>query len=269
MRPYSEDLRRKLLAACDDGACTRREVADLFHVSVAFVHTVLRRWRKTGQVAARPHAGGRPAALSEAGLAQVRAWLVAQPDLTLREVCARLQRQQGLEVSVPTMCRAVQRLELPREKQALHASERDTPRVQALRRAWWRRVQTLDVRRLLVVDEPGITTAMTRRYGRAPRGQRVVGAVPDTYGQTVTVLGALGARGLRALMSVDGPTNAAVFLAFLEQVLRPRVRTGDIVVMDRLGAHRVQAVRATIRAAGARLLYLPRGWFRHCGYALH
>lgn len=157
---------------------------------------------------------------------------------------------------------------------------------------------------------------MTRRYGRAPRGQRVVGAVPDTYGQTVTVLGALGARGLRALMSVDGPTNAAVFLAFLEQVLRPRVRKGDIVVMDRLGAHRVQAVRATILAAGARLLSLPpyspdlspiepcwakvkealraaaartrpaldralgqaagrvtardaRGWFRHCGYALH
>ncbi len=98
---------------------------------------------------------------------------------------------------------------------------------------------------------------MTRRYGRAPRGQRVVGAVPDTYGQTVTVLGALGARGLRALMSVDGPTNAAVFLAFLEQVLGPRVRKGDIVVMDRLGAHRGQAVRTTIRAAGARLLYLP------------
>lgn len=118
MRPYSEDLRRKILAACDDGACTRREVAELFHVSVAFVHTVLRRWRETGQVAARPHARGRQAALSDATLAQVRGWLATQPDLTLRELCERLQRPPGLLVSVPTMCRAVQRLQLPRKKVA-------------------------------------------------------------------------------------------------------------------------------------------------------
>lgn len=80
--------------------------------------------------------------------------------------------------------------------------------------------------------------------------------MPCNYGQTVTLVGALGLHGLVAAMSVEGPTDTDVFLVFLTQVLLPRVRPGDVVVMDQLGVHRVGAVESTVRAAGTRLLYL-------------
>ncbi len=96
MRPYSEDLRRTLIAACEEGAMTRREMAELFHVSVAFVQNVLRRWRETGQLAAKPPAGGFPAAIRGPVADRVAQWVAEQPDLTLAELCARLGRQPGL-----------------------------------------------------------------------------------------------------------------------------------------------------------------------------
>jgi transposase len=98
---------------------------------------------------------------------------------------------------------------------------------------------------------------MTRRFGRAARGTRVHDAVPKNFGRNVTLLGALSCRGLDAVMSVDGATDAAVFRAFVAHVLVPTLQPGDIVVMDNLGAHKVDGVRRAIEASGARLLYLP------------
>ena len=98
---------------------------------------------------------------------------------------------------------------------------------------------------------------MTRRYGRASRGLRVPDAVPKNHGTNVTVLGALSCHGIEAVMTVEGATDAAVFRAYVSQVLAPALVPGDIVVMDNLGAHKVKGVRETIEAAGAALLYLP------------
>lgn len=118
-------------------------------------------------------------------------------------------------------------------------------------------MRTRDLKRLVFVDESGITTAMTRAYGRAPQGQRVVGNVPSNYGRTVTVLGGLGLRGVLGTMSVDAPTDTDVFLTFLTRVLVPQLREHDVVALDRLGPHRAQEVRRTLRRAGAGLLFLP------------
>lgn len=98
---------------------------------------------------------------------------------------------------------------------------------------------------------------MTRRYGRAVRGQRVHDAVPKNFGRNITLLGALSCHGLDAVMTVDGATDATVFRAYVAQVLAPTLRRGDIVVMDNLSAHKVQGIEATIAAAGAKLIYLP------------
>lgn len=116
MRPYSEDLRRKIVMVCEEDDLTRQEVAELFHVSVAFVQNVLRRWRNEGDLAPRAHAGGVPATLDGPVLALIERWIARQPDLALSELCARLERQRGLCVSVPAMWRALQRLGLPRKK---------------------------------------------------------------------------------------------------------------------------------------------------------
>ena len=98
---------------------------------------------------------------------------------------------------------------------------------------------------------------MTRNYGRAPRGQRVKEATPQGHWQTVTMLAVLTLRGLEAPMTIAEPTDGDIFLAYLEQVLCPRLRPGQVVIMDNLSAHKVEGVRQQIEAAGARLLYLP------------
>lgn len=109
----------------------------------------------------------------------------------------------------------------------------------------------------MFLDESGVTTEMTRRYGRAARGQRVHDAIPAGHWRTLTLLAALGLRGVRAAMTVEAPTDGDVFLAYVEQVLGPRLEPGDVVVLDNLPAHKVAGVRERLEAHGAQLLYLP------------
>lgn len=98
---------------------------------------------------------------------------------------------------------------------------------------------------------------MTREYARAPRGERVHGAVPRNAGTVTTMIGALDLNGVRAMMTVEGATDGEVFETFLERVLLRRLKPGDIVVLDNVGAHKTADVRRLIRAAGARVLFLP------------
>ena len=107
------------------------------------------------------------------------------------------------------------------------------------------------------VDESGINLALTRLYGRAPRGERAVGSTPINYGQNVTLIGALGSSGLDALLAIEGATDGEVFRAYTERILCPTLAAGDIVVMDNLGAHKVSGIREAIEARGAKLIYLP------------
>jgi transposase len=110
---------------------------------------------------------------------------------------------------------------------------------------------------LVFLDESGVTTEMTRRYGRAPRGQRLREGAPAGHWHTLTLLGAMTLDGLLATMTIESPTDSDVFLAYLEQALCPRLRPGQVVVMDNLAAHKHPAVRQLIQQAGAELLYLP------------
>ena len=115
----------------------------------------------------------------------------------------------------------------------------------------------IDAGRLVFLDESGVTTEMTRRYGRALRGERVREATPASHWRTLSLLGAMTREGLLATMTIDSPTDGAVFLSYLDQVLCPRLQAGQVVVMDNLSAHKVEGVRERIEAAGAELLYLP------------
>lgn len=115
----------------------------------------------------------------------------------------------------------------------------------------------MDLSRFKFVDESGVNLALTRLYGRAPRGERAGGSVPINYGSNLTIIGALGATGLDALMTVDGATDGDIFRVYVKEVLCPTLRPGDIVVMDNLGAHKVSGVREAIEGRGAKLIYLP------------
>lgn len=126
-----------------------------------------------------------------------------------------------------------------------------------LRAAFLEAVQGLDYRRFHFVDETSTNLTYCRRYGRAPGGERVNQAVPLHSGPNVTLIAALTPAGLGAAMTVSGAVNGDVFAAYLDQVLGPTLRPGDVVVLDNLAAHKVDGLAALVEARGARLLYLP------------
>uniref|UniRef100_UPI001A962F1A IS630 family transposase n=1 Tax=Sabulicella rubraurantiaca TaxID=2811429 RepID=UPI001A962F1A len=138
-----------------------------------------------------------------------------------------------------------------------HAAEQDRPDVAARRQAWFDAQPDLDPERLVFIDETGASTKMARLRGRSPRGQRCRAAVPHGHWKTTTFTGALRLSGLTAPMVLDGPMNGRAFLAYVEQVLVPTLRPGDIVILDNLPAHKPRGVREAIEGAGAMLRFLP------------
>ena len=115
----------------------------------------------------------------------------------------------------------------------------------------------IDPEKLIFLDESGVATEMTRRYGRAQRGRRVRQGVPAGHWRTLSVVGAIRRSGWVAAMSIEAATDGEIFLAYLERVLGPQLQPGDVVVMDNLSAHKVCGVREALEARGAELLYLP------------
>lgn len=117
-----------------------------------------------------------------------------------------------------------------------------------------------DARRLVFVDECGTHTSMTRLRSRAPKGERAYGRVPRNRGKNTTLIAAItlgGAMAEEAAMAIGGSTDAEVFECYVERFLAPTLREGQVVVMDRLGAHRTEKVRELIEARGAELVSLP------------
>jgi transposase len=115
----------------------------------------------------------------------------------------------------------------------------------------------LDPDRLVFIDETWASTNMARTRGRAPRGERLRAAIPHGHWKTTTFVAGLRNSGMVAPMVLDGPINGLAFQAYVDQVLVPDLRSGDVVIMDNLGSHKRPGIRASIEAAGARLLYLP------------
>jgi transposase len=139
----------------------------------------------------------------------------------------------------------------------IHAAEQDRPDV-AQRRAAWRVEQlSMDPQKVVFIDETWAKTNMTRLRGRARRGHRLTAKIPYGHWKTTTLIGALDYAGIRCSMTVDGAINADIFEAFLEQVLLPTLRVGEVVVMDNLSSHKSCRVRELIESVGAELLYLP------------
>lgn len=111
--------------------------------------------------------------------------------------------------------------------------------------------------RLVFLDESGVTISMTPTRARSPRGKRVYEHVPRNRGQVTTLIGAMSLSGVIAMATIDAATSGDVFVAYVEQVLAPELKDGDIVVMDRLAAHKLVRVKDLIEGVGARLLLLP------------
>ena len=125
------------------------------------------------------------------------------------------------------------------------------------RAAWWEALEGYDPAALVFVDASGTNLAMTPRYGRAPRGARVVGTAPRNHGKHTTLVAALTLEGITAAMTVEGALDRAAFDAFGAQVLVPCLQPGQVVVWDNLSVHKSALAQRLIAAAGCQLLWLP------------
>jgi DDE superfamily endonuclease len=104
-------------------------------------------------------------------------------------------------------------------------------------------VASIPPEKLIFLDESGVTTTMTRQWGRAPKGERICEATPQGRWEVLTTLGAMSLRGIHAVMTVASATDGDVFTAYVEQVLCVQLRPGEVVVMDNLSAHKVAGIR--------------------------
>ena len=138
------------------------------------------------------------------------------------------------------------------------AGERDRPDV-ARRRAQWIKYQDrIDPSRLVFIDETWTKTNMAPLRGWARRGSRLIAKVPHGHWHTTTFLAALRHDRIDAPWLLDGPIDGESFMIYVERVLLPTLRPGDIVIMDNLGSHKGKAARQLIRSAGAKLFFLPK-----------
>jgi putative transposase len=150
------------------------------------------------------------------------------------------------------------RREAQSQKKTLIAAEQNRPDVARRRAQWTKYRERIDPSRLVFIDETWTKTNMAPLRGWAPRGQRIKARVPHGRWHTMTFLAALRHNRITAPWLIEGPINGETFLLYIEKVLIPTLRQGDIVIMDNLGSHKAKAVRHAIRAAGAHLFFLPK-----------
>jgi len=252
MIPLSNDLRQRIVDAVEAGGCSLRKLAKLFFVNLSTIVRLLQRYRLTGSVQPKPHAGGRGRALDAKAEARLLELVREQPDATLAELRARL----GISCSLMAIWRALKRHRISRKKKTYHASERDSARVQQQRDEFCAQLAAVDLERLVFIDETGATTAMSRTYARAPVGERVQASVPGGW-HNVTLISGLRTTGVVAPEALPGATDRNVFESYVAQALVPELRQGDIVVWDNLSPHKSAAAVAAIEAVGARVVPLP------------
>ncbi|HSQ57766.1 MAG TPA: IS630 family transposase [Gemmata sp.] len=251
MGPYSMDLRERVAAAIDAGG-SQRQVAKRFRVSISFVTRLMRRRRDAGTLAPKPHGGGPRPYFGLPEEVHLVLLILKHADATLK----RLKELGGFTCTLTTIWRTLRRFRLTSKKKTLHAAERDDPKVQAKRRRYRSKVARIAAGRLVFVDETGVNTAMTPSHAWARRGQRAIGSAPTSWGST-TVIAALGLDGVRAPFVFQGATDTQAFGTYVEEVLVPELRRGDVVVFDNLKPHRSPEVKRSIRRAGASILPLP------------
>lgn len=251
MAPYSMDLRTRVLRDADAGIASK-DLAAKYSVSRSWVDRIKQRRRETGEVAPRKQTKFRGRTLTAEQEERLVVLITARPDATLAELREALSTAAALS----TIWRAIDRRALT-VKKTVHADEQRRADVAAHRRKWQTWQPLRDVRQYIFLDECGVTTDLLRRYGRSPRGTRLHDHTPCSHWQTHTIVAGLRLDGLSAAAVFDGPLDSSMFQAYVDQVLVPTLRPGDVVVLDNLAVHKQPDIQRAIETAGAHLRFLP------------
>jgi transposase len=259
MRPYSNDLREKIIQAYQNGEGSLRGIAKRFLVSLNFVWLLFLRFRETGSVDPKPHAGGHPPVMTQECLAILQELVERENDATLLELREQFRQKTGVRISRETIARALRKLRLTRKKKTFHATERENdPEIVAEREAFIQAIPEMDAQHLGVIDECGINLGMARAYGRAVQGCRAEAHRPADRGGNVTLIATLTSQGVIAPFMIPGSLNGEVFKIYVEQVLLPELALGDTVLLDNLSVHKVQGIADLLANRQAKMEFLPR-----------
>lgn len=252
MKTHSMDLRERVIAAVDNKEGSQREIARRYKVSLSFIVRLLQHRRNTGGLEPSPHGGGRKRALDYRDRLRLGQLIREHPDATLEQI-----RDLGsFHCCLPTLWRTLRRMGFTRKKKAMQAAERDRPDVQKKRARYRRQVRKIDAKRLVFLDETGLSTTLTPGYAWSPRGERAVGKAPASWRKS-TCLAAISWRRVLAPWAFEGSLNQGRFAEYVKDVLAPQLRPGQIVVLDNLRVHKSEEALAAIRRTGASVLWLP------------
>lgn len=259
MRPYSCDFRQKILDAYRNGEGSIRDIAERFSVSSSCVWLLLKRYYSTGAVDPKPHTGGRVSVMTPHRLEMLRCLVEEKNDSTLEELRDGFHRATGVLVSCGTISMALKKLGFSRKKKTFHATEmEDRAEIVEERIEFIGGMPAMDAQHLVFVDEFGINLGMEREYARAEIGQRAEGHRPCDRGRNVTVIVGLSLCGIIAALMFPGGVNGRIFNTYIEKLLLPELKPGDMVLMDNVSSHKVDGIQQGLEGTGAKLGFLPR-----------
>ena len=215
-RPYSNDLRARVIEAIEAGASCR-EVAERYELSASVVVLWAQRFEQTGSVAAKPSGGSTSPLEEHADF--LLTLIVKQPDLTLDEIVAAMAKR-GISGSRSAVWRFFERRSISFKK-TLYAAEQQRAEVARARRRWMREQGMFDPARLVFIDETCTTTSMVRLRGRSLRGERLIGYARHRQWKTITFVAGLRHRAMVAPFVFEGAINGPMFLAYVKQCLVP------------------------------------------------
>ncbi|HEU0148755.1 MAG TPA: IS630 family transposase [Bradyrhizobium sp.] len=252
--PYSLDLRKRVVAAIK-GGMSRNQAAKQFGIAISTAINWAKLEKETGSIKPGQMGGHKPKAIS-GGHADWLRRRIRESDFTLRGLVVEFA-ERGLTVDYRSVWEFVHAEKLSFKKSVV-AGERDRPDVARRRSQWTKYQDRVDPIRLVFIDETWTRTDMAPLRGWSPLGSRLIAKVPHGRWKTMTFLAALRHDRIDAPWFIEGPINGESFRTYVEHVLLPTLRPGDIVILDNLGSHKSKAVRQLIRSVGARIFFLPK-----------
>jgi transposase len=252
MRAYSPDLRRKIVDAVRRGL-TKTEVARTFGVSRSSVKRYVKMDNEFGSLAPSKPPDPAPK-IHKCARRLLEVDLEERPAATLAQRCAYLWEVTGVSVGISTLWRCLKRLGYSHKKRSVGAAERD----ECQRVAWKVLVaDQIEADRFVFVDEMGSNTSLYPLCGWSTTGERARCSVPHNRGKNTTLVASMTIEGMGPSVAMEGSTDAVAFETYIERFLVPTLRSGQLIVMDNLNAHKGERVRELVEEAGCELLYLP------------
>lgn len=254
MKPYSVDLRQKIIETYEKGGISQRQLANRFGVALSFIIKLLKQYRETGSL--EPISPpGRPSTVTREDEEFIKQLIAEHPSLTLGEIQQELEGAYGKHISTSTISRILQRLKLTRKKKSSYPQRKKSEDVQEQRRAFREKISELEPERMVFIDESGVNLGMNLPYGRCESGQRLY-SPQASRGQNVSICGGIRLDGLVGYSVILGAYDGLSFEAFIACEIVPHLRPGDYVFMDNCSIHKGKMVEELITAAGATLVYV-------------